>query len=246
MRIKALRPLFYPCPAPLPVKTLPMPLSSTKPPHVHDLTERQRTSVCTVVAHYRFKKHLHQRQFDQVAFIGDHLLHTTEHLHHCYAMRVRSQLFYNEVMSCLQSIADGCMEVRDELVTKGVCRTTWATFRSNWAQLTTLTRRLRYVCQHQGVGQFSNLVGVEFDRRPNESDFDWWQRFVHTSFVPLSYSVYKIHRNTGEIGLRATANPFEGGTKKRFTQAAKTCRRPTFHAFKSCCRTHQSRTGAIY
>ena len=53
---------------------------------------------------YRFKRMLYNDLFRRISFVGDHLLRTTEHLQQCYAYRIRSQPFYNEVMGCLETV----------------------------------------------------------------------------------------------------------------------------------------------
>ena len=173
--------------------------------------------LCT--ARYLFKKHLFQTLFRRIAFIGDHLLRTTEHLQQSYAVRIRSQLFYNEVMGCLETVAEGCTTVRDDWIAKGVLPMTWSLYQAGMATLAIQIKKLRFVCQHQGVSQLVHLAGIEFDCPTSSSSLDWWQRFVNTSFIPLAYNLYRIRKHSGEIVSANTRDPFEKGPKRRFSTA---------------------------
>lgn len=192
-----------------------MPTSTTPPSAAPVVPPAAVRAVSLCSSRYRFKKHLFQTLFRRIAFIGDHLLRTTEHLQQCYAVRIRSQLFYNEVMGCLETVAEGCTAVRDDLITNGVLPMTWTVYQSGLSTLALQIKKLRFVCQHQGVSQLVHLVGIEFDCPASSSSLDWWQRFVNTSFIPLAYNLYRIRKHSGEIVSANTRDPFDKALSKR-------------------------------
>ena len=143
-------------------------------------------------AKYRYKRALYHKLLYQIGEIGDHLLHITEHVQHCSFYRIRSMQFYNEIMQCLEIIAEECAKIRDRLLSSGVLKLVFKTYKNYQEELIKTVDKLRYIYRVQGAKQFTQLLAIEFCIYTSK---EWWHTFLNTAFIPLSYNVYKIRKN---------------------------------------------------
>ena len=163
---------------------------------------------------YRYKRTLYHRLLYQIAEIGDHLLHITEHVQQCSFYRIRSMQYYNEIMRCLEVVADECAVMRDSISSSGALCMTYSRYKIHQLRVIEITNKLRYIYRVQGAKQYRHLLAIEFGAC---SCKEWWHQFLDTAFIPLSYSVYKVSKN-GDIKEHRLKHPFNKGQKLRFVK----------------------------
>ena len=164
---------------------------------------------------YRFKCLMMQGMLKHISTLGDHLLHATEHVQQCFLYRIRSLQYYNEVMRCLETIAEECAVLRDVIILKGILKTTLNMYTKNMQNIRNMVEKLRYIYRVQGSSQFAHVLNMEFQ---SIKVFDWWQQFLNTCFVPLSYEIYKV---TSENYIQPDVLPhiFKKNNNNRFIHA---------------------------
>mgnify|MGYP001214074038 CR=1 FL=1 len=165
-----------------------------------------------LVDRYRYKRTLYHRLLCQIAEIGDHIMHITEHVHHCSFYRIRTMQYYNEIMRCLETVADECSTVRESISITGVLRLTYNAYHLNQVVMGAIVDKLRYLYRMQGAKQFKHVLDIEFG---SNVVMQWWHSFLDTAFIPLSYNVYSIRKN-GEVKKHKLSHPFNKSKQLRF------------------------------
>lgn len=173
--------------------------------HIH----RQLSRLCD---RFRYKRILYRKLLQQIVEIGDHILHITEHVHQCSFYRIRTMQYYNEIMRCLETVADECATMRDKILLSGVLRLTYTVYTSYQTRMGKIMDNLRYIYRVQGAKQFKHLLNIEFG---SSIQMGWWHSFLDTAFIPLSYTVYSIRKN-GEIKAHRLDNLFHKSQLLRF------------------------------
>ena len=160
---------------------------------------------------YRFKRHMYHTLLRSVTFVGDHTLRATEHLHQCYAHKIRTQTIYNETMGQLEETAAICAGVRDGLVLRGPLQLSGGVFVRARLQLADVIERLRWLGRRQGACTLHDLLQLEFGVDVVRTLNGWWAAFVQTTFVPLAYNVYRLpsDANNTVTQCELARNPFE-------------------------------------
>lgn len=175
---------------------------------------------------YRYKRHLYHTLLRSVTFVGDHILRATEHLHQCYAHKIRTQTVYNDTMGHLEETATICAGVRDTLVLRGPLQLSGSAFVRARLQLADVIERLRWIGRRQGAAALHDLLQLEFGVDVVRTLTGWWPAFVQTTFVPLAYDVYQLPVDaTGTVTKCELArNPFDvkatGTSSNRSTTAS--------------------------
>ena len=163
-----------------------------------------------LVERFRYKRYLHNKTIQIIADIGDHLLHITEHLQQCSFYRIRTMHYYTEIMKYLESIAEDCESIRDVVIQTGVLRFHYTKNQYFQKKLHSIVDKLRYIYRMQGASQFAHVINIEFG---NNIVLTWWQTFLNTSFVPLSYCVYNVEKSS-EIKIHKLDSVFASNKKK--------------------------------
>lgn len=161
---------------------------------------------------YRYKRHLYHTLLRSVTFVGDHILRATEHLHQCYAHKIRTQTVYNETMGYLEETATICASVRDGLVLRGHLQLSGGAFVRARLQLADVIERLRWLGRRQGAAALHDLLQLEFGVDVVRTLSGWWPAFVQTTFVPLAYDVYRLPADatgTSVTLCELARNPFD-------------------------------------
>lgn len=160
---------------------------------------------------YRYKRHLYHTLLRSVTFVGDHILRATEHLHQCYAHKIRTQTTYNETMGHLEETATICAGVRDTLVLRGPLQLSGGAFVRARLQLADVIERLRWLGRRQGAAALHDLLQLEFGVDVVQTLSGWWPAFAQTTFVPLAYDVYRVPPDASGVVTRCelARNPFD-------------------------------------
>ena len=120
--------------------------------------------------------------------------------------------YYNEIMRCLETVADECSTMRESILMTGVLRVTYSAYHLNQVVVGAIVDKLRYLYRLQGAKQFKHVLDIEFG---STVVMQWWHSFLDTAFIPLSYNVYSIRKN-GEVKKHKLNHPFNKSQQLRF------------------------------
>lgn len=120
--------------------------------------------------------------------------------------------YYNEIMRCLETVADECSTMRESILASGTVRLIFTAYNTYQTAMCGIVDKLRYLYRMQGAKQFKHVLDIEFG---TGVQMQWWHSFLDTAFIPLSYNVYTV-RKSGDVKKHKLCHLFNKSQKLRF------------------------------